>query len=503
MEGAVTPSRSIRDAWEWTRAALLRETWAIPVDLFRILSGLLLLTYFASLFRQVGDFSSPDGLLDHALLQRIFWYTRIAPLHNEMPLGDGFFHAIYAIGCLGSLAIVAGWRVRAWAALLFLIAVAAYRWNFIVMYVDDSIMHLLLFWLILLPAGKTLVLADGLRHGRAAWERWLRITVPGTAVWCLLGNLSLLWIVAGLWKLESPMWRSGFAVYATLRLPISWAPDFWGPEHMPILSLFTHLSLVIEVALPFLLLLRPFHPLKWLGLALLVGFHAGIVATLKIPFANIACIASAVLWFREEIMVWLTRPAPVVEPGTRPAFDRAGRVALALLVLLCIGQTRRISWLGYTYQPAFGVLWFAGIAQDYQLFNWIDKKNWRGEHRIEIRRPGEEPRAIDPAEFFPQSLRAVLLQSYVHDVRWIKVPDEHRGRLKRSILQRFARRYCRRTDEPGRVVVSSFVHQILPDDLDFERGEDRFLVEFECRRGEPIVCRTLLDEEPSPNCPRI
>lgn len=506
MDGAVpqttTDSTPLRRFWSWARARLLRETWALPVDLFRVLAASLLFVYFLHLLRQIPEFSSPDGLIDHALLQRIFWYTRVGLLQNELPLGDAFFYVFYGVGALGCLAIVVGWRVKACAAVLFVIAVSAYRWNFIVMYVDDSIMHLLLFWLMVLPVGRTLVWSEWRRDGRAAWDRWLEATVPGTAVYCLLGNLILLWLVAGLWKLESPMWHSGFALYAALRLPIAYFPDLWGPQHLPLLAVFSHAALAAEIALPALLLLRPFHPLKWLGLAVLIGFHAGIVATLRIPYANVACIASGVLWFREEIMVGLRRGrAPVAALRQRVSFDRAGKIALAFLLVLSIGQTRRISWLGYTYQPAFGLLWFAGIAQDYQLFNWIDKKNWRGEHVLyRLRDGGAAPEVVPPADFFPTPLRAVLLQSYLHDIRWIKIPDEHRPRLKRAILERLARRYCRRGAPDGLVTVSSFVHPIVPDDLEFRRGRMNFLVEFRCRAGEAVICQTMLDGKRSEAC---
>jgi hypothetical protein len=380
--------------------------------------------------------------------------------------------------------------------------VSAQRWNFIVMYVDDSIMHLVLFWLMVLPVGQTLVLSEWRRDGRAAWERWKQTVVPGTAVICLLCNLSLLYVVAGLWKLESPLWRNGFALYATLRLPIAYWPDYWTPAHLPILAVFTHAALFVEPVIPVLLFLRPNHPLKWLGLAMMIGFHMGITLTLRIPYANVACIAAAALWFRVEIMGWLLRPRlDRVQLRTRPSFDRAGRIALIFLVVMCIGQTRRLQIFGLTYQPAFAALWFVGVAQDYQLFNWIHTKNWRGENSISVARPDGSTKAVDAGAFFPPTLRAVLLQSYVHDVRWIKIPEDDRPGLKRAILTRFAQRFCRLHPEEGEITVSSRVHQILPEDPELLNGDDRFLVEFECRGNETVVCRTMLDSRRSARCP--
>jgi hypothetical protein len=54
-----------------------RPTPALPVDVFRILVGLLSAVYFLQLYTQVSDFSSPDGLIDHKLIRQLFWYTRI------------------------------------------------------------------------------------------------------------------------------------------------------------------------------------------------------------------------------------------------------------------------------------------------------------------------------------------------------------------------------------------------------------------------------------------
>jgi len=479
---------------DWLR----RETYALPIDLFRVLVGLLSGAYFVSVLCQVQDFSSPAGLVDHRLIQHVFWFTRLSLF--QPGLGDAFFRAVFALACGGSIAIVLGYRVKLFAGALFAIAVSTYRWNFIVMYVDDSLMHLLLLWLLLLPVGRTLVLAQWRREGRACWARWLRVKVPGTAVYALLGNLCLIYLVAGLWKLESPFWRNGFALYATLRLPIGRFPDLWGPQHLPWLRLATHAALAIEVGLPFLLLLRAGHPLKWVGLACLLALHLGIVATLRIPFANLGCLAADLLFFREEIMrPLLSRERARVELGLSPRVDRAGRVALGLLALLTLAMMRRLPLVGEVHKPAYALLWLGGVAQDYQLFNWIDKKNWRGEILVWSIARGPSGVAEPAADLFPPSLRGVLLQAYLHDVRWIKVPREHRETLKQSILSRAAQRFCRRHPTDA-VITETVTQRITPDTVNLDHGETRFMMEFQCRDGDAVVCRTFLNLERSPEC---
>lgn len=496
MEGPESSREPLPRRWP---AWLLHDTYALPIDIFRVLVGVVALAYFSSLLIEVPDFSSPDGLLDHGVLQHIFWFTRLSLFHSE--LGDAFFYAVFTLACGFSIGIIVGHHPKRCAAVLYLIAVSTYRWNFIVMYVDDAIMHLMLFWLLLLPIGRTLVLAQWWRDGRASWRAWLRITVPGTALWCLLGNLCLLYLVSGLWKLESPMWQQGFALYATVRLPIAYAPDFWGPQHLPLLQVATYAALAIEPLLPLLLLLRAGHPLKWVGLVCLVAFHGGIIATLRIPFANLACLAAAVLFFREEIMHALTRRAGVaVERGGTRALDRSGKLALAFLALLAVAMTRRLPVVSLLSHPAYAVLWSIGIAQDYQLFNWIDKKNWRGETRAWSVTTTPSGSRLPADSLFPRSLRGVLLQAYLHDVRWMKVPEEHRPLLKQSILAHAAGRYCRARPADDSIVVGAVTQRIEPTDVALKQRRHIFLMEFQCRTRQAVLCRTFVHPDRDPQC---
>ena len=98
-------------------------------------------------------------------------------------------------------------------------------------------------------------------------------------------------------EIHQPLWQQGFALYATLRLPIAYAPDFWQPQHLPFLQVMNYLALVVEPLIPMLLLCRPGHPGKWCGLLCQLGFHLGILLTLPLPFVNLGLLGTSVLFF--------------------------------------------------------------------------------------------------------------------------------------------------------------------------------------------------------------
>src|SRR5207247_2579593 len=131
--------------------------------------------------------------------------------------------------------IIIGYRIRIFAFLAFLIAVSAYRWNFLVIYVDDVVMHLLLFWLILLPLGRTLNLFDRFAQPHKPELKTGPVFVGTFELKAFIYNICFIYWIAGFSKLASPMWQEGTALYAVLKLPISRFPDMWGLDQLTVL----------------------------------------------------------------------------------------------------------------------------------------------------------------------------------------------------------------------------------------------------------------------------
>ncbi len=493
------PHSALRKAW----AMFTRPVDALPLDIFRICVGLVVLAYFARTFLEVSNFSGPDGFLDHELIVEMYWFTEIGIFRHWM--GVEWFYAAFGIAIVSCVPLILGYRVKLFAVVLYIIAVSTYRHNFIVMYVDDAIMHLLLFWMLVLPVGRTLVIGEWLSDKRLAWERWKGVTVPGASLRCFFWNLILLYLVAGLWKWTSPMWLDGTALYVVFKLPVSYFHEFWGAEHIPLLKIFNYATLVLEPLVPLMFFLKRGSHLKYILLAAFIGLHMLSALTLNIPYANIACAATAVLIFREELMSWLTG-SYAERSRTRERLGLSGAVALFMVTTLTLAMISSISLLNWRTAPReaisteittrndrphlidgrvdgldsmqmtfFGALWVMGIAQQYQLFNWIDHRNYATHYSVAV-----DGNQTDPDAMFIRSLRGVLLDFYIHDITWLRIPPERRTELRSSILNRTAARYCRKQRPVGVVEARSSLERIDPNGGPGE-FDNVVLMKFECQ----------------------
>jgi hypothetical protein len=506
---------------------------ALPLDIFRVLVGLVVFVYFLQTLFEAKDFSGPDGLIDHELSQRIFWFTRIGFFHPGLSLR--FFQAIFLTACLCCWPVILGYRVKLFAAILYLIAVSTYRWNFLVMYVDDSVVHLALFWLLLLPVGRTLVAREWLVNRRDAWERWKQANAPGAAVRCFMWNLALIYVVAGLWKLTSPMWRDGSALYVILKLPISLAPGLWQPSHFTALQLVNYCALIFEPLFALIFILPRGHRAKYGLLVVLLGFHLGTLVTLRIPYANLACIAALVIPFGGELMSKLRhgqRELSAQFVPTRLAFS--GVVALVFVSVLTLAMissvtlpqwrtpsraanaagaqnfqalrataslseggatnVRRFNYEGLpTLQWSFfSVLWCMGQAQQYQLFNWVDERNYSVRYDVIEFRDQQAVRRNEPETVMPQSTRGNLLQFYLHGLTWMRIPRERQAELQSSLQLRLARRYCQQFHPDGEVTVYSTLERVYAEGNRIEEDHAPFM-KFKCEGVEPRMSLIHLD----------
>src|SRR5215831_17358006 len=71
---------------------------ALPVDIFRILAGLLCLLYFVTLGLDAKDFSASTGLINHQLSYELFRFTQLGLFHGTLPAS--FFYMVYGAAAL-------------------------------------------------------------------------------------------------------------------------------------------------------------------------------------------------------------------------------------------------------------------------------------------------------------------------------------------------------------------------------------------------------------------
>lgn len=493
---------------------LTADILALPLDIGRIIIGGVLFVYFLNTLRQARDFSDPDGLIDHSRLCRLFPLLRVSLFQPGMP--GWLFRAVFVCACVAALMVVAGFHPRAAGAFLFLAAFSTLRWNVLASYLDDAMIHIFCLWLVLLPVGSTLNVPDLLagREGGAATvtDAWLAATVPGTVPRIFLANMALVYLVAGIYKFTSPMWRDGSAMHSALRMPIARTPGFWTLRWRTPLQLVTWAALVMEPLFPLIFVLPAASPAKWLLVAGAVVFHLGIVLTLKIPYSNLAMMGALPLALSPEIMQgWLARPPvdgmgggpgvaaagpalPPPEAATAAGPGAAGWIALALVGLVAVQVVWEAANTGRRLRPRYSasgwdnpvraLLWMAGIFQSYRLFDWVDARNYHV--RFEVTRVGEAA-PLDPDALFPRSMRHLLLRSYLVGNIWMRMSPGQLDQVRTSLLVRHARRYARKHPDAGTIDAVAIVQRVTADNLELTRGERRPMMRFTCRGGRAFM----------------
>ena len=471
---------------------------ALPLDIGRIIVGAVLFVYFFNTLRQARDFSDPDGLIDHSLLCRLFPPTRVSLFQPGMP--GWLFRAVFVCACVAALMVVAGFHARAAGAFLFLAALSTLRWNVLASYLDDAMIHIFCLWIVLLPVGSTLNVPDLLAGTSGDLDTWLAATVPGAAPRAFIVNMALVYIVAGLYKFTSPMWRDGSAMHSALRMPIARAPGFWTLRWRTPLRLVTWAALILEPLFALIFVLPPASPLKWLLVAGALVFHLGIAFTLKIPYSNLAMLGAIPLALAPEIMQgWPGTPplegavAGAAEPAAASP-GPAGWIALTLVGLIMIQVVWEAANTGRRLRPRYsssgwdnpvrGLLWMFGIFQSYRLFDWVDERNHHV--RFEVTRVGGDPPA-DPGALFPRTMRHLLLQSYLVGNIWMRMSPAQLEQVRRALLVRHARRYARTHPDAGTIDAVAIVQRVTKDNLELTRGERRPMMRFTCRGGRAVM----------------
>ncbi|GGW55013.1 HTTM domain-containing protein [Streptomyces xantholiticus] len=287
-----------------------------PVSLYaaamlRIGYGLLYLVFLLREFPHRDEIWGPGSPWTPALARQMFdqsgWVSVLTLSDSRV-----YFEVCYAVALVTCALFLLGWRTRAMSVLFAVVVVSFHARAIFMADGGDNLMVLMAVYLVFTAcgrrwsldarrtrlqasAGKTAGrLGGGLRH-QLDDARIILITVlHNCGMFVIAAQVCFLYGCAGLYKVQGVKWGDGTALHYILNIDL-FRP--W-PElsqmidgHHVLIAVVGYLTVLVQVAFPFVL----FGRLKYPVLVLLLGMHVNIAVVMGLPiFSGAMIVADAV-----------------------------------------------------------------------------------------------------------------------------------------------------------------------------------------------------------------
>lgn len=288
-----------------------------PISLYaaavlRIGYGFLYLTFLLREFPHRNEIWGPGSPWTPALARQLFDQTGWASI---LTLSDSraYFEVCYTAALVISALFMLGWRTRA-VSVLFAVVVTSFHARAIYMTDGgDTLILLMVLYLVVTACGRRWSLDARRTRLRASAGKTVRPPLDQASgelrrhlrdarltVITVLHNCGMLVIAAqvcflygsaGLYKVQGAAWDNGTALHYALNLDVfqPWPGlSAMADEHDVLLAIACYLTVLLQVAFPFVL----FGRLKYPVLAMLLGMHVGIAVFLGLPLFSGAMIVA-------------------------------------------------------------------------------------------------------------------------------------------------------------------------------------------------------------------
>lgn len=340
-------------------------------SVLRIGYGLLYLVFLLREFPHRDEIWGPGSpwtpALAHQLFEQTGWFSVLVLSDSHV-----YFELCYALALVTSGLFLLGWRTRV-LSVLFAVVVTSFHSRAIFMTDGgDNLVLLMSLYLVLTACGrrwsldarrdrlKAMRAADAsapARSGSAGQLRDARSTlvtvVHNCGMFLIAAQVCFLYGSAGLYKVQGASWGGGTALHYVLNLELfrPWpALSHFVDEHTLVVAVAGYLTVLLQVAFPFVL----FGRLKYPVLTMLLGMHLGIAVLMGLPLFSGAMIVADAVFLPDRFYAALAhlcrralrrtdsgRPAPSREagPGAVPAQGgRSGRPGTKHRVVLPSGR---------------------------------------------------------------------------------------------------------------------------------------------------------------------
>ncbi len=327
-----TESQAPASAWDGMVARVSQPRFLIGASLFRICAGLAIVIQYLLNHAQRRYLFGPEGLWP--------WDTFAASMANSATFSVYawsrsliWFEACFHLGLLVSLLWLVGWRTRLTTPLTYVFFWSLHQrfpgiWDG-----GDNLIHLVLVYAMFADVGAWFSL-DAKRRASTpvdahATGARLGGMLHNTAILAFALQLSLVYGVAGLYKVQGDVWQDGTAIYHAFRSGQFVWPGFSELlyQNAVVVTLLSHGTVAFQVAFPFLLFLN--RHTRRIAVALGLTFHLGIALFLGlITFSLFMASVDVALIDDDEYRAlgrWLTRLKSRWFPGGSPRMPAAAQ----------------------------------------------------------------------------------------------------------------------------------------------------------------------------------
>lgn len=205
---------------------------------------------------------------------------------------DGlWFDLLYVLTIVAGFLLMLGWRTRWVAVATLLLWMSLYTANPFVGSGGDAVLRMVLLYLCFTDAGAFWSLDARRGRGARLLPDWFGTTLHNLAVVLIIHQVVMVYVASALWKVQSPRWLDGTAVYYPLQTE-AYSPwrELLGPiiTAEPIIFGATWTAIVVQLLFPVLLLYRS---TRALALLLVTGMHLAIGVLMGIMFFSLVMIA--------------------------------------------------------------------------------------------------------------------------------------------------------------------------------------------------------------------
>jgi len=321
----------------------------VPIALFRILAGLIVLIDAAMLSGDWLTWYGPRGLVTLAGTQQIEQGPRLN-VFTILPQTEFWSNAVFYALVVSAILLLVGLFTRASSIAVFVLIASIHQRNLFITNSGDTLLRCSLFFLMFAPAGAALSL-DRLRN---IWKGKEGLEVRRRAPWAqrmIQIELALLYFMTFWNKTLGPAWVDGTALYYVYqlaefrRLPV---PGFL--HDLALIKLETWFTLAAEFSLGVLVWIKELrYPILLLGVFLHLTLEYSINApmfqwttlALYVTFLDGAILARAWNWIRGSVNARAQQPVLV---SYDPQWIASRRAADVLRALDVFGRLRLVDW---------------------------------------------------------------------------------------------------------------------------------------------------------------